>query len=136
MYIHESHIRVRYSETDQMGYTYYGNYAAFYEVGRVEMLRSLGLTYRSFEENGIMMPVLELASKFIKPARYDDLLTIRTILSKLPGARIEFDYELYDEAGTLINTGHTKLVFIDMKNNRPCKPPRKFMELLLPYFDK
>src|SRR5690606_42098903 len=84
MYSHESHIRVRYSETDQMGYTYYGNYAAFYEVGRVEMLRSLGLTYRSFEESGIMMPVLELRSKFIKPDRYDDLITVCTILPELP----------------------------------------------------
>jgi len=136
MYSHESHIRVRYSETDQMGYTYYGNYAAFYEVGRVEMLRSLGLTYRSFEESGIMMPVLELRSKFIKPARYDDLITVRTILPELPTARIHFDYELFNEKGTLINIGHTKLVFIDMESNRPCKPPRKFMELLRPYFEK
>lgn len=136
MYSHESHIRVRYNETDQMGYTYYGNYAAFYEVGRVEMLRSLGLTYRSFEESGIMMPVLELRSKFIKPARYDDLITVRTILPELPTARIHFDYELFNEEGTLINIGHTKLVFIDMESNRPCKPPRKFMELLRPYFEK
>ncbi|QEC53506.1 acyl-CoA thioester hydrolase [Anseongella ginsenosidimutans] len=136
MYIHESHIRIRYSETDQMGYTYYGNYAAFYEVGRVEMLRSLGLTYRSFEENGIMMPVLELHCKFIKPARYDDKITVRTILKEAPAARIHFDYELYNEAGVLINTGHTKLVFIDMQTNRPRKPPADFMELLQPYFEQ
>src|SRR5690606_38074518 len=118
MYVHETHIRVRYSETDQMSYMYYGNYAAFYEVGRVEMLRSLGLSYRSFEEQGIMMPVLELQSKFIKPARYDDLITVRTILKDLPGARIHFDYELYNEGGQLINTGNTRLVFIDMGSNR------------------
>lgn len=133
MYIHETHIRVRYSETDQMGYMYYGNYAAFYEVGRVEMLRSLGLTYRSFEENGIMMPVLELQSKFIKPAKYDDKVTVRTILKEIPGARIHFDYELYNEQ-QLINTGSTRLVFIDMQTNRPCKPPAAFIELLQPYF--
>src|SRR3546814_8835253 len=105
MYVHETHIRVRYSETDQMGYMYYGNYAAFYEVGRVEMLRSLGLSYRGFEEQGIMMPVLELQSKFIKPARYDEQITVRTILKELPGARIHFDYELYkDRKSTRLNS--------------------------------
>src|SRR5690606_6241097 len=118
------------------GYMYYGNYAAFYEVGRVEMLRSLGLSYRSFEENGIMMPVLELQCKFLRPARYDDRLTVRTILNERPGARIHFDYELYNEEGTLINTGYTKLVFIDMQINRPCKAPAALMEVLQPYFER
>lgn len=136
MYVHETHIRVRYSETDQMGYTYYGNYAAFYEVGRVEMLRSLGLSYRSFEENGIMMPVLELQCKFLKPARYDDVLTVRTLLKELPGARIHFDYELYNEEQTLINTGNTKLVFIDMQTSRPCKAPAALIAVLQPYFER
>src|SRR3546814_7152959 len=98
------------------------------------MLRSLGLSYRGFVEQGIMMPVLELQSKFIKPARYDDQITVRTILKELPGARIHFDYELYNQEGQLINTGNTRLVFIDMRSNRPCKPPADFMDLLEPYF--
>lgn len=136
MYTHETHIRVRYSDTDQMGYMYYGNYASFYEVGRVEMLRSLGLTYRSFEESGIMMPVLELHSKYIKPARYDDRITVRTFLKELPQTRIHFDYELFNEKDELINIGSTKLVFVDMQSGRPSKPPGHFIALLKPYFNE
>ena len=89
MYVHETKIRVRYSETDQMGYVYNGNYAQYYEVGRVEMLRSLGMSYQSMENAGVMMPLLELKCKFIKPAYYDQEITIKTIVSKLPG------YEFY-----------------------------------------
>lgn len=135
MFVHDTKIRVRYGETDQMGYMYYGNYAEFYEVGRVEMLRSLGMTYRSMEEAGIMMPVLEMRCKYIKPARYDEEISVRVILDKLPGVRIRFIYELYNEENDLIHEGETTLAFVDMKRNRPCMPPEDFQDRLRPFFE-
>src|SRR5688572_29427719 len=121
MYVSETTIRVRYGETDQMGYVYYGNYAMYYEVGRVESLRQLGLTYKSLEEMGIMMPVLENHSRYKMPARYDELLTVRTTIKEMPGTRITFFYEICNEEKGLVNEGETQLVFIDMKTNRPRK---------------
>ena len=135
MFIFETKVRVRYAETDQMGYVYYGNYAAYYEVGRVEMLRSLGLSYKSLEASGIMMPVLEMCSKFLKPARYDEEIIVKIYLKEKPGIRIRFEYELFNEEGELINTAETKLVFVDMKRNKPCKPPVDFMNRLQKYFE-
>ncbi|WP_432714937.1 acyl-CoA thioesterase [Pedobacter sp.] len=135
MYIHETTIRVRYSETDQMGYVYNGNYAQYYEVGRVEMLRSLGMSYQDMENTGVMMPLLELKSKFIKPALYDQILTIKTTVKQLPGVRIHFDYELFNEAEELINIGHTILVFFDMEKKKPCHPPENFMSRIAQYFN-
>ena len=102
MYTHSTKIRVRYSETDQMGYVYNGNYAQYYEVGRVEMLRSLGMTYGKMEEMGVMLPLLELKCKFIKPAFYDQEITIKTSIKELPGVRMSFDYELFNEREELI----------------------------------
>jgi acyl-CoA thioester hydrolase len=134
MYTHSTKIRVRYSETDQMSYVYYGNYAQYYEVGRVEMLRSLGMTYSSMEQSGVMLPVLELQSKFIKPALYDQEITIKTTVKDLPGVRIHFHYELFNEDNELINHGKTTLVFFDMVKQRPCNPPQDFMDRLQPYF--
>lgn len=135
MYTHSTRIRVRYSETDQMGYVYYGNYAAYYEVGRVEMLRSLGMSYATMERDGVMLPVLELNSKFIKPALYDQEITVVTTVNELPGVRIRFEYELFNEAGDLINTGNATLVFIDRTKNKPCPAPAEFMEKLRKYFN-
>ena len=109
MFEHSTKVRVRYGETDQMGYMYYGNYAEFYEVGRVEMLRSLGLTYSGMEESGIMMPVLEMNCKYLKPALYDEEITVRVIMNKMPGIKIHFRYELFNEKNELINTGETLL---------------------------
>jgi len=134
MYTHSTKIRVRYSETDQMSYVYYGNYAQYYEVGRVEMLRSLGMTYSSMEQSGVMLPVLELQSKFIKPALYDQEITIKTTVKELPGVRIHFNYELFNEDNELINHGKTTLVFFDMVKQRPCNPPQDFMDRLKAYF--
>ncbi|HEY0897618.1 MAG TPA: thioesterase family protein [Sphingobacteriaceae bacterium] len=131
---HSAKIRVRYGETDQMGYMYYGNYAQFYEVGRVEMLRSLGMTYRSMEEDGIMMPVLDMKTKYLKPALYDEEITVKVIVEKMPGVRMHFRYELFNEGNELINIGETTLAFIDMKKNRPCLPSTVFMEKLAGYF--
>jgi acyl-CoA thioester hydrolase len=135
MFEHSTKLRVRYGETDQMGYMYYGNYAGFYEVGRVEMLRSLGLTYSSMEQSGIMMPVLEMSCKYLKPALYDEEITIRVIMNKMPGVKIHFNYELFNEKEELINTGETLLVFIKMETNRPCRPSEEFLDKLRPFFE-
>ena len=134
MYTHSTKVRVRYGETDQMGYVYYGNYAEYYEVARVEMLRSLGMDYASMESSGVMMPVLELNCKYIKPARYDQEITIKTTIQDLPGVRIHFKYELFNAAEELINIGTTTLVFVDMAKNRPCQPPVDFLDRLKVYF--
>ncbi|MDZ4666995.1 MAG: thioesterase family protein [bacterium] len=135
MHVSECQLRVRYAETDQMGYVYYGNYAQYYEVARVEALRQIGLSYKMFEDQGVMMPVLDLNCKYLKPAKYDDLLTIKTIINKLPGVRIEFNYEVYNEAGVLLNRGETTLVCINMLSQRPCNAPAILLEKLLPYFE-
>ena len=123
MITNQTKLRVRYGETDQMGYVYYGNYAQYFEVGRVEWLRALGASYKSLEESGIMLPVIELNINYLKPARYDDLLTITTILSKKPLVKIEFDFEVRNEKDELLTTGYTSLVFMDMKKNKPIKAP-------------
>lgn len=134
MYSSETTVRVRYAETDQMGYVYYGNYAMYYEVGRVESLRQLGLTYKALEEMGIMMPVLENYSRYKAPARYDELLTVKTTIKEIPGVRITFYYEIFDENKKLVNEGQTQLVFIDMRSNRPCKAPEAMLQVLRPFF--
>ena len=124
----ETNIRVRYAETDQMGYVYYGNYAQYFEVARVEALRDLGVTYKSLEESGIMLPVLKLEVDYHKPAKYDDLLTIKTTIKK-PLIKFEFHFEVYNEQKELLTTGNTTLVFIDMKRNRPTKAPQSILDL-------
>ena len=134
MYTCETTIRVRYGETDQMGYVYYGNYAMYYEVGRVESLRKLGLSYRELETMGVMMPVLENKSKYLAPAHYDDLLKVVTTIREKPGVRIKFEYEIFNQEGKLINQGETLLVFINMKTNKPCRPPEEMEKVLAPYF--
>ena len=135
MYTSETIVRVRYSETDQMGYVYYGNYAAYFEVARVESLRQLGMTYKELEGMGVMMPVLEIHSYFIAPARYDDKLTIRTTIHEKPGVRIRFNYEIVNEQGDMIHRGETLLAFINMSTGRPCKPPKAFDKVLEPFFE-
>ena len=134
MFSFETTIRVRYADTDQMGYVYYGNYAEMYEVARTEMLRSLGMTYKSMEQDGVMMPVLELKCKYIKPALYDDELTIKVMIEDKPGVRIIFKYELYNQENVLINLGETTLVFVDIIKNKPCMAPQNFMEKIETYF--
>ncbi len=124
-------VRVRYAETDQMGVVYHGNYAQYFEMGRVEWLRNLGLSYKFMEENGIMLPVVNLTLNFKKPARYDDLLTIKTIYKKQESVKIEFDYEIYNEGEELLTTGNSILVFVDMKTGRPVLPPDYVKEKLI-----
>ncbi len=135
MFVTTTKVRVRYGETDQMGYVYYGNYAEFYEVGRVDMLRTLGLTYKGMEDFGVMMPVLELHCKYIKPALYDEEITIKVTMEKMPGVRIHFKYELFNEKDELINTGETLLVFVNMLTRRPCLAPQYFLDKMLPFFE-
>lgn len=121
-------VRVRYAETDQMGVVYHGNYAEYFEMGRVEWLRNLGLSYKFMEENGIMLPVVNLMLNYKRPARYDDLLTVTTIFKKQESVKIEFDYEIHNEAGELLTTGNSILVFVDMKTGRPVSPPEYVLE--------
>ncbi len=137
MYIHDFNKRVRYGETDQMGYLYYGNYAQYYEIGRVEMIRSLGLTYRAMEEDyHILMPVMSLNMRFVRPALYDELITIRTCLRHLPTRTITFHMELFNERNKLVNGGSAKLCFLDARNNRTVSAPEFLLNKLHPYFEE
>jgi len=115
--------RVRYSETDQMGVVYHGNYAQFFEMGRTEWLRSLGVTYKDMEKSGIILPVVSINLIFIKSALYDDILTIHTFLKKEPMVKIEFNYEIKNQLDELICTGSSVLAFIDTKNMKPTRCP-------------
>ena len=123
-------LRTRYAETDQMGVVYYGNYPQYLELGRVEWLRALGLTYKEMEAEGIMMPVVSLQIQYKKPALYDELITIRTKLKDLPSTKIEFDYEILNEKGELLSTANTILVFVDAKTFRPVRCPEKVLDLI------
>ncbi|WP_268224012.1 acyl-CoA thioesterase [Sinomicrobium oceani] len=123
MKTHEIPIRIRYGETDQMGVVYHGNYAQFMEIGRVEWLRNIGVSYKSMEEKGVMLPVVSLHVEFKKPARYDDLILVKTTLVERPGVKIVFDYKIYDENGEVLTVGNTVLVFVDMKSGRPVRCP-------------
>ena len=121
---YEFTVRVRYAETDQMGVVYHGNYAQYFEMGRVEWLRNLGVSYKWMEENGVMLPVVSLEMNYKKPAHYDDVLRIKTILKSQNSVKIEFDYEIYNEQNQLLTTGYSMLVFVDMKTGRPIVPPK------------
>lgn len=128
MYTSETTIRVRYGETDRMGFVYYGNYAEYFEVGRVEALRKLGMSYKELEDSGILLPVYSFNIKYLKPAFYDDLLTVRTTIKTILQARICFEYETYNEKNELLNKGETTLVFMDKKTNKPCLAPAFFLD--------
>lgn len=131
----ETTLRVRYAETDQMGYVYYGNYAQYYEVGRVEAMRSLGFSYKEMEERGILMPVINLNVNYKKPALYDDEVRIVTMVKTLPNVRITFEYECYNQLDELINTGSVTLVFIDKLKNKLTMPPDWFMNAFVSKFN-
>ncbi len=131
------HKRVRYGETDQMGYLYYGNYAQYYEIGRVEMIRSLGLTYKQLEvELGVLMPVMNLNMRFVRPAYYDELIRIETTLRQLPDLSITFHVELFNEKEELVNGGSVKLCFVEAKTGNTVPTPDILLEKLTPYFEK
>ncbi|HEY5689609.1 MAG TPA: thioesterase family protein [Yeosuana sp.] len=125
----EIQIRVRYGETDQMGVVYHGNYALYLEMGRIEWLRKLGISYKKMEENGIMLPVVSMSLNFKKSACYDDLINVKTQLKNRPTAKIEFDYEITGEDGQIIALANVVLAFIDMKTNRPVRAPQYILDL-------
>ncbi|AMQ56012.1 acyl-CoA thioesterase [Algoriphagus sanaruensis] len=134
MFQAETQIRVRYAETDQMGFVYYGNYAMYFEVARVEAMRSAGFSYKEMEDNGVMMPVLESHFRYLKPGKYDELLTIKTLIPELPGVRINFEYQVFNEAGELITEGWTTLAFLKKDSHQPTRPPGNLLALLRPFF--
>jgi acyl-CoA thioester hydrolase len=137
MLIHEFQKRVRYGETDQMGYLYYGNYAQYYEIGRVEMLRASGLTYREMEqERGVLMPVVSLQMRYVRPAYYDEMLTIRTTLRKLPEKFITFEVEIFNENRKLVNGGSVRLCFVDSNSGKTITAPEFLLEKLRTHFEK
>lgn len=136
MFEAKTQIRVRYAETDQMGYVYYGNYSTYYEVARVEAFRALGMSYKELEAQEVMMPILENHSKYIAPAMYDDLLTVKVSIPRRPGIRIQFCYEIYNQNDNLIHTGETLLVFVNKNSRKPCKMPSAMGALLNPFYDE
>ena len=135
MYESITQIRVRYAETDQMNVVYYGNYAQYFEVGRVESIRQLGYTYKDMELEGIMMPVIELNIRYLRPATYDDLLTIKTQIRQLPvDHSIEFHQEVFNEKGKLLTAGNVKLYFLETKTWKKTSMPAALHQKLLPFF--
>lgn len=131
----DTRIRVWYKHTDQMGICHHSNYICFFEAARSDMMRSLGLSYAEVEARGIMMPILEVQSRYRKPAYYDELLTVRVRLEELPVTRIDFRYEIFNAAGELLNTGWTQLGFMDSTTRRPCRCPEWFLARLRAHWD-
>jgi acyl-CoA thioester hydrolase len=135
MFVYESKVKVRYVETDQMGVVHHSNYAQYYELARTECFEACsGMSYESMEAEGIMLPILELQSKYLKPALYNQVLTIKSIVKELPTVRLNVEYEIYNEQKELINVGKTTLVFVDKHTRRPCHPPESFMKNVRQYF--
>lgn len=135
MYESTTQIRVRYAETDQMNVVYYGNYAQYFEVGRVESIRQLGYTYKDMEHSGVIMPVVEMHVRYLRPATYDDLLTVKTTLREMPvDHRIEFFQEVFNEAGKLLCAGTVKLYFLHGADRSKTTIPEDMREKLAPFF--
>ncbi|MDX2001250.1 MAG: thioesterase family protein [Chitinophagales bacterium] len=135
MYVAEKHIRVRYGETDQMGYVYYGNYPLYYEEGRTDAIKQLGIIYKQMEADGILMPVAELLIRYIGPAVYDEELKVRTTIKELPTRKMKFYTDIFNEQGLLINTGETTLVFVKAATRKACMAPEKVLAALRPFFE-
>jgi acyl-CoA thioester hydrolase len=134
MYETTTRIIVRYGETDQMGVVYYGNYALYFEQGRAAAIKQLGYSYKTMEDEGVIMPVVEMHSKYLKPAKYDDVLTVKTIIRELPTRKMTFYSEIYN-GDKLLNTGHVTLMFVNKHHNRITTAPEKLLTLLKPYFE-
>jgi len=136
MYQHNFQKRVRYAETDKMGYLYYGQYPKYYEIGRVELIRSLGFRYRDFEDHlGVMLPVVSMDVRYLQPAYYDDLLNIESTITEMPTKLIKFDFKIITEANQVINKATVKLFFIDMKENKRVSCPQEFHNVLKQHFE-
>jgi len=135
MFIYDSKVRVRYIETDQMGIVHHANYAQYYELARTECFEACsGMSYEQMEAEGVMLPILDLQARYLKPAYYNQVLTIRSIVRELPTVRLHVEYEIYNEAQELINQGKTTLVFVNKATRRPCAPPESFMKNVRQYF--
>lgn len=132
-FLSSTKLRVRYGETDQMGYVYYGVYAQYFEVGRVEAMRAVGLTYKQIEESGIMLPVSEFFVTYKAPAKYDDQITVVTAISSIEGARIRFDYEMRNDKGVVLAVAYTVLVFVKKESMRPTSAPIGFLDVMKKY---
>ena len=128
-------IRIRYADTDQMGYVYYGRYANFYEIARVELFRSLGFSYKDLEDKGVGMPVIEMNSKFLLPIKYDEEIKIVTYIKKIPNSKITFTYTLFNSEGLIVNEAKTILTFIDLKRKRPVRIPNELMTIIKKKFN-
>ncbi|HUR31232.1 MAG TPA: thioesterase family protein [Saprospiraceae bacterium] len=134
-YQHTHQLRVRYAETDQMGFVYYGIYAQYYEVARVEAMRNLDIHYADIErEYGIWMPVMNMSVRFLRPARYDDLLSIVTTIPSLPEREIRFRYEIKNENGVLLNGALVQLCFLDAATQKRIDAPEFIKQSLISYF--
>jgi acyl-CoA thioester hydrolase len=136
MIVTETKVRVYYEDTDQMGVVYYGNYARYYEIGRTEMIRDLGFTYKQMEEMSIMLPARSLKINYLKPAYYDDLLTIRTIVDTIPKVKFPIKTEIYNEKGELINSGEVVLSFFNSQTNKPMVAPKFFTDEMTRIFSE
>lgn len=135
MFTTETSIRIHYALTDQMGVVYHGHYAQFYEIGRTEAIRTLGYTYKDIEAAGIIMPVVDIHSKFLRPAKYDDLITVKTTLRELPAHhKIIFHSEIYNQHDELLNVGDVTLYFMDAKTMKRVNMPEELAEKVAQYF--
>ncbi len=130
MILHQTYVKVRYAETDQMGVVHHANYAVYLELARIEWLNGLGISYKNMEENGIMLPVYDMKFSFLKPAYFDDNLCVETELRKKPEASIIFDDKILNQDGVLLTKAETTLVFVDMKTNRPTRCPEYILDKL------
>jgi len=126
----EIKLRVRYSDTDQMGYVYYGRYASYYEVARVELFRSLGFSYKNLEEEGIGMPVIDMDTKYLLPIKYDEEIIIKTRIEELPSSKIIFYYDIFNKKNNLANSAKTTLTFINLSSKKPVRIPKELLELI------
>tara|TARA_R110002050_G_scaffold204327_1_gene339670 strand:- start:158546 stop:158950 length:405 start_codon:yes stop_codon:yes gene_type:complete len=134
MFSKEIKLRIRYAETDRMGYAYYGNYATYFEVARVEAMRALGISYKKLEDDGVLLPVAEFNVKYKKPAFYDDEITVKVTIKELPKIRFSFHYETFNEKGDLLNTAFTELVFVNKETGRPMRIPEQIKNRMIKHF--
>ncbi len=132
----ETKIRVRYADTDRMGYCYYGNYPTYYEIARTEFIRDLGISYKKIEDSGYMMPIASMNIKYFKPALYDELLTVRTYYKKFHQIKADFDYEIFNQNNEIINKANTLLVFVNEKTRKPVRAPKFYLDKIKEIFSK
>ncbi len=130
MLVKDFPMRVWYVDTDQMGIVHHSNYARYYEAARSDLMRSFGVSYAEMESRGIIMPVLEVHSKYLESAHFDEMITVRVILREIPRARISFDFEIYNEEQHLLNTGNVILGFLHSESRRPTRAPEWFVDLI------